>query len=580
MSARLNLPLGQLKRALDAAMQPPAHAAEWGNPKAMTRVLAEVTRAFDTKEVKVDDRSVARSLEKFRQEGDVGNFIELKYVCFGLNQSIGKQQWRLIDDPKLFDRLVNRVDKETEKPRRFRKCYQGLVHSYFDYPVYQPTSETGAKNWKKLRSFLSGRMDVALHPTNTPAWLNTLVAHSNLLQAEPCARYARALMEGSTQQLADATAGIGISPNSWVWEEAVLAHVKAVTDMGDEPFKKALNSVLAMVESEKKVKLSAAMKIRCLAALLVRYTRVKNRIEHAKLRDLSIAHIGNPWLKRAAWDAHVQNEDARRMVDGWLKHRLITDFFEVLSDDGSTDRRRLTFWLQFAPVIEDMWFVLGRDAQTNSSEAYKELRRRMEGRLQFLNDSTATNNAFIMQMNGFHIVEFGEKGNACYVFQSNNTPYDLSKRYVSVHRIKDKARAVRHLPHLPTHSWATSRFIPEICPLIDWWPEGTRSVQRGAFTPPPSKARIVPPPPQSSLETQPTRKGRAPSIASVNPERLDASTVDAMVRILGTYGVEHDDRRDKGGSFWILTHDKDPTVTRILLGWKFNYAAGKGWYRG
>ena len=71
------------------------------------------------------------------------------------------------------------------------------------------------------------------------------------------------------------------------------------------------------------------------------------------------------------------------MVEGWLKRRLIKDFFELLARDGAADLRRLNYWLKWEPEISDMWFLLGEDARRNKTEAFLSVRKRMAGRDRF-----------------------------------------------------------------------------------------------------------------------------------------------------------------------------------------------------
>ena len=60
------------------------------------------------------------------------------------------------------------------------------------------------------------------------------------------------------------------------------------------------------------------------------------------------------------------DDEAREMILGWLRRRLIKDFFELLSEDRAAEPRRLNYWLRFEPAIEDMWFVLGSQARRSS----------------------------------------------------------------------------------------------------------------------------------------------------------------------------------------------------------------------
>jgi hypothetical protein len=97
------------------------------------------------------------------------------------------------------------------------------------------------------------------------------------------------------------------------------------------------------------------MQIKCVASLVSRYAKCSERPEHQGLRDAAVSIVGNPWLRRASWDANVlgdtgqPDDGARELVYGWLKRRLITDFFELLSSDATGDRRRLDYWLRFEP---------------------------------------------------------------------------------------------------------------------------------------------------------------------------------------------------------------------------------------
>ncbi len=157
------------------------------------------------------------------------------------------------------------------------------------------------------------------------------------------------------------------------------------------------------------------------------------------MRDLAIHHIGNPWLKRASWDAYVKNDDARQMIDSWLKRRLITDFFALLSEDGSADQRRLNYWLRFEPVIQDMWFVLGHHARFASSTDFIVMRKRMEGRLHYLSgQGPAFNNAFLMKIGPYLVVEFGVSGNATYIFHAEDSGIDFSRRDIGLSQLKSK----------------------------------------------------------------------------------------------------------------------------------------------
>lgn len=159
--------------------------------------------------------------------------------------------------------------------------------------------------------------------------------------------------------------------------------------------------------------------------------------------------IGNPWLKRTAWDAAVNHEPARLMVNSWLKQRLIKDFFGLLAADGAADLRRLEYWLKWEPQISDMWFVLGSDAQVNRTPEFLDLRKRMSGRDRKLVDTNHLNNAFVMRIGQLLVIEFGVTGNACYVFAASDFRTSLNKNDLLLYELKQKANAKRlsHMAH-------------------------------------------------------------------------------------------------------------------------------------
>lgn len=555
MSSRLMpSPLVGLKSKLSQSLSNAIDGRVWGAPQEMSRALADVKTSFDNANATPNERSIGKALLAFRNTGDLPTFIDLKYACYGLSQTFGREGWSLIGDPELFPAFLRRVDKESPKPRRFRKCYQGLMHSYFSYDIFDAPSEAAKLNWRHLQKYLRERMHVALSATNMPAWLKSFSEHQNLVSDKPCERYASALLKGDSSELASAGEGIGISNSSWLWQEAMVAHTQAVTKQSDDgEFKKLLEPLIDLLDGKGDIELSETVVVECAAQLLIRYTKCIERAEHSRLRDLAVNHIGNPWLKRNAWDAFVRNEDARKMVDGWLKRRLITDFFELLSEDGSADERRLNYWLRFEPVIEDMWFALGPHARSNSSLEFREMRKRMEGRFFHLDGTgnKSDNNAFIMRIGHFLVVEFGVIGNACYIYNAADLPLDEGRRDLSIHQLKVKSKATGWLIHM--NEWE-QKFDEWICPRINWKPAGASYVV-------------------SSSSQRRTTPRRSPA------NRLQPLQNDEYRKFVNSYRLTYQDKRTIGGAFWVYTDQDDPVVTRKLKEMGFKYAPNKGWWK-
>lgn len=565
MPDRLNAHLQSLQNRLGSAFGGAFnHADQWGDPVEMTKALAGVRKAFDSPAVDVDTRSSEIALTRFRETQNFPSFIDLKYGCFGICLPIPlgyKKTWAVIEDEPFLRRLLKLVDDEKKQPRRFRKCYQGLMHSYFSYPIFDDIPESTTDNWKILQRFLGNRREIALSANNKPSWLLTLDRHANLVTSRPCDIYTPDLLKGNKKKLLEATEGIGIGPESWVWQQSIVTTAQAVTDiLNDLEFRGKLNSLLDVLEGDSDAAISGSVVVRCLAMALIRYTKCSDRPEHPRLRDMAVHHIGNPWLKRSAWDAYVKKDDARKMVDGWLKRRLISDFFALLSEDGSADQRRLNYWLRFEPVIEDMWFVLGSHARYANTSDFREMRKRMEGRLHSLiGQTTPYNNTFVMKIANFLIVEFGVTGNATYIFHANDSGIDFSKRELSMYTLKGRSNLGRLIHR---GDWE-SDFDHWLCPRIGFHPT------RGN---PPVAIKTAPP----NTVMRPTRSTDIVQNKTPSQKRVEFSLVFYLI---DRFKLAYEDKRTQEGGFWIRASDNDLELTTRLLNLGFTYKPRQGWWK-
>lgn len=557
--------LDQLRHQIRDSFGESFRSPQWGAPVLMTQALRAVKAQFDSSNVSTDPRSIATALLAFRKTRALTNFIDLKYACFGVSQRVGREGWSLIEDQVFLDLLLALVKDLKPSPRRLRKCYQGLMHSYFSYPILDDEAAPGVDNWRHLRKFLADHLGLALSAEPQPTWLRALHEHRNLLADNPCDRYAPQLMNGDASELAAATEGVGLSGSSWVWQEAIISHTQRVCKLkSDDEFRRYLEPLLDLLYGKGGVQLSGNVIVRCLALTLIRYARGKDRPEHPRLRDLAVERIGNPWLKRTAWDAHVQYDEARKMVDGWLKRRLITDFFALLSEDGAADQRRLNYWLRFEPVIEDMWFALGPHARTTDTADFRDMRKRMEGRLHYLDgQGSPYNNAFIMRIGAFMVAEFGVTGNATYIYNAKDLKLDSMRRCVSIHELK----VDNHVARLIHKADWEGAFDAWLLPRIGWKPQtrttgNSRSVDTYLR---PAAAATVPEPRRPPVTPRPAPKS--------------APTMEAVYEVIRTHQLKVDDRRPKKGAFWILHDNSDVMLNEKLWKLGFKFKARQGWWK-
>jgi hypothetical protein len=279
------------------------------------------------------------------------------------------------------------------------------------------------------------------------------------------------------------------------------------------------------------------------------------------------------------------------MIEGWIKRRLIKDFFELLAHDGGADLRRLNYWLKWEPMISDMWFVLGTDARSNRSQAFEDLRKRMVGRKRSLYDPNAQNNAFVMRIGPLLVIEFGVTGNACYVFAAADFKGDLDQPWLSIHVLKQRSGAER-FSHSGSWEW---KFDDALKRLLQSVPASKGQLPAKPPPPPtPAGAKgLAPSPLRVPVFVTPTEPPPAQALPPVPPmvpapnskawPSLEAAAALDISKILARciqHGIEWEDNRPKKGAFWVLMTDrkKHPGFASLLDIQGFKYTPGKGFW--
>jgi EH_Signature domain len=587
-----------------------ARVVEWGNPRPMTEALKRIRKelASDTQVQPTEDQ-LRKAIARFVNTGSVQSFTELKHLCHGTTVPVGESRWRLIDRQKLFDALLAQVSSKPQQSKHFRRCYQGLLAGYFGFDRNLDEPGEAEQHWALLRRFLADRL-APLHAASSsrgqpPDWLTILQEHKNLLTADPCSRYAKALARGDQSELFAVCTGLGIASHSWVWVEAMMAYVRQVCQGTDTAFKGQMQAVLDLVNGTTAVTLPAALSVAATAMVVARYARCTEHPEHAGLRDTCVQWIGNPWVKRTAWDAAVNDEPARLMVNSWLKQRLIKDFFELLAADGAADLRRLNYWLKWEPQITDMWFVLGVDAASNPTPEFVELRKRMAGRDRRLQDSNQGNNAFVMRIGPLVVIEFGLTGNACYVFAAADFRANLDRKLLGIYDLKQRVNVAGRLSHSGAN-WE-GKFDLEIRRILQRTPESRGALPTRAepstgplqpFAPAVPTSPKLPsvaqedwlrPPAQNTSTPSAEMPNRVWPFARSEPAAPAAQTpsneedLQRLQQLFDELGIDWEDNRPKGGAFWALIRDgkSHPRIARMLLQQGFKFSPGKGyWLKG
>lgn len=518
----------------------------WSDPQEIARARQRVHHDHGGAGIAADSRSIMAAVVDFRKTGGISSFRDLKYVCLGVGALDGKG-WSVLADETLRGVIARMAEQQPSGHRRLR-CFQALLSAYFAFPINgKEASAESVTGWRGLRGWLRAERErLATLPDFKPPWFDALARHSEMLSAQPCDKFGADLLRGDASGLNDALDSLSIPQTSWVVEEAVFARMKAVAGLRDGPFKSTLPDSLPVAMGRAGVPIGEGLKVRCVALLVSRYARCSDRPEQPALRDAATSTIGNPWLRRANWDAWVRSgnepdDSAREMVFGWLKGRLITDFFELLSADGINDSRRLAYWLRFAPFVDDMWFAMGTSAWVRKGGQFVEFRERAKGRLLNLEGTTADNNAFVMRIGAYLAIEFGASGNAFYLFRWDALSPSLSKALTS-----GRAREGVHITELKSAANEDSmRHRDSPVALKSWEQKFDDRLTRLIGSKPEERPACVP--------------------------DLEALVSDSAVDVV--------DLREAGGALWIRETDRSSHLSRKLQVMGMMFRSGRGWFK-
>ena len=143
---------------------------------------------------------------------------------------------------------AERVDQWIDDPRRYRRCYQGLVRSYFTYDAQTAAAEpVGRENWLELRDYLYERTPELLISSSTRTGCKLRVGNRQLFSNEPCAPYAEDVLKGATSAIDRLCEQLGIIKASWFLRELVLAQVRQATKLDQAGFVELMPRLLGLL---------------------------------------------------------------------------------------------------------------------------------------------------------------------------------------------------------------------------------------------------------------------------------------------------------------------------------------------
>jgi hypothetical protein len=238
----------------------------WKDHSHSSPVSHRISARFDSPLIKSDRQSVSTAVLKYRQSGELKEFLDTKYVCIGASEDFSG--WCLLEDSRLLDRLLKIAQVGSD--RRRLKYFSCLLRGYWSFPHLgeraTPASENG---WMTLRGWLDAqRRELDKSAISKPLWFRTLGHHSNLLADKPCKPYEKDLLAGGSPSLNEAFTNLGIPADSWLRAEAIYAQMQAGANLGEPGFLSHIGKLLDVASGKTEFKISKGLSIRCIALLV------------------------------------------------------------------------------------------------------------------------------------------------------------------------------------------------------------------------------------------------------------------------------------------------------------------------
>ena len=527
-------------------------------------VIAELqSRAKGATSPRFSEDHQLDAVRRFWHTQEVSSFRDTYLLSWGLCLPHRPDGECVLDNRPRLERVLAGADDWTKKPSAYRRCYQGLVRSYFSYaPAQSQDMDSRVNNWRLLRDYLLERNDCINDIRVAPDWVLTAIENKRVFTSEPYAPYVDALLWGDSSVVDALCEQLHIGKASWFLKRLVLAQVKRAVRMDDKDYLSLLPRLLnVLAENE-------VLRDTGLVSLLDRYVTIPAAPLHARLQELTVNWWGNPWLpsNETRWGGVIP--EARAMVSDWLKAEIIETFFTKLAEDGSADPRRMQFWKRYVKSIDYMEFALGSSARNSTESDFVALRKKMHG-LTCTLDASGANNAFIMTMGNLVAVEFSGMGNALYGYDKRKgLPFDSKKLLrlptTAANSLKQKARSVLKESHKDgVGSWAK-------------WEQNFETILQRDFGISPQKTIHRPRQPVRAIASA------VPGAEIKNPSFVMASrpySLDALKMFGKQMGFKIEDNSSLGGSLWARTDGENEDVTRVLTNWGFCHKPGKGWWK-
>lgn len=520
------------------------------------------------------------SIQRFWTTPRLDTLKDARLVAFGLCLPAGPEGACLLEDRPRLGAVLDGVDQWLHEAHWFRRCYQGLVWSYFSYDIdAEGVSADARHNWERLRDYLGQRAGATVAKLANPDWVKTVVCHPHLFKPSPCEPHVDKVLRGDFTQVDAICAQLGIGASSWFMRQLVQARVSAAVRLDDADFCSLLPSLIDMLAG------AAALRDAGLARLLERYAGMLLTPVHDELRDALARAWGSPWHAANAlhWDGIRQ--PARALASEWIKADLIARFFAR----SGHDTRRAAFWQRYSRSMQKIEFAFAPAALGEPPCAEASGDARMRGLVSALVDGSSDDRAMVMTMGRAVIVEFGDPALPVQFHDlSQPLPFDMS---APLRMEADADNSLRHtdgclsLAHRDgLQGWRQweQMFEAALKDRFDIRAGVAASTQASSFVDLSDLPGLEPS--QAQASTARTRRWQQASAgedvhwltaeaASVPFSRAD---LEVLARV---HSLHLEDDSLKTGRLWVRTKQTDQRIAQVLKRWGFTQVAGEGWYR-
>lgn len=363
---------------------------------------------------------------------------EWGYIAWGLNVNYGNNG-KLINQIDLCNKALSHFDKNFQTDIR-RNTWFGLLFSYFS--LDETSKESNPICWLKLRELLRKSFDFLYKESKNPRdWMRIIHQNPDILTGDIVEKMASSVLVGDMTYTDNIRKYLNIPSNSWLWLDLFKEQIKQACQAEDSLFYVYIDYILSASRAYQN-HLNDVIKY-----LLDRYQHsAKRNVVNTSLKTVSFEKWGSPQLQTTTSWGLVRAE-TKLMVLQWFAKDDLEHFFSMLQDNGTPDLRRLNFWLRYIGQISYTRIVLGRNSSFNRAIDFVNFRKVNNGRFSMLSGAKDTNNAFILKIGQYYIVEFSETGNACYIYSENNMPFPHFKANLDLKSIKNKDFSIKRISH-------------------------------------------------------------------------------------------------------------------------------------